>query len=538
MLSRIAIFLFLFPLSIFAQEEVIQIGILPSEFGEGMPLHQFEEFEKNVIQYLDQIPRFEVLKRPGDYEEMDWMWDIQSRTDQIIQVGNNTNTNYLLQLVFGDTEWTNNESVAFTQSRTATLWITLNLYNVTNGSLEKSTTLMASAGTRGSDGIYTSPVNTAQKKLWGKTKNQLQNLFPLDISIIKMEEQTDTESTFVSINAGKFHGIQTGDQFKIFHEKKYIVRGVAKQRHITEGTISVEKTNTHTALCKVTKGGSDIIKLLESNTTLKCKTNKVTSNEQQLSLGVLLLEPKDVDEFDARKVSRHIETSLYKTNRFKIVTRQLLNAINLERETQKENIGQIAIEQGKAIGANYIAWGTVNSFRKGIIRKRDKNGAPTNQTYTNTSITYTIKIIDVKTGVIKATDTFKGSLNGVDHHIRNFIRTEFPYEFSILEVLKKKGNKKAKLVLLDGGFQQGLKKGVILDVFESSEENVGGQILKREVKIGNLMLRKLDTSGDFSVASIYKGKKEILKKMNSNVNLVCKIPKKMRIFGLEYEYEY
>lgn len=255
-------------------------------------------------------------------------------------------------------------------------------------------------------------------------------------------------------------------------------------------------------------------------------------------LGVQPFEVKIDDAFKARGISRKIETALYKTNRFNILTRQLLEAIDVERETQKNNLDKIVIEQGRAIGADYIARGEITGLAKNTVRAVDENGQPTNKRFTQTKVSYTIKIIAVETGVLVSQDTYVGSVNEIDHHIRNFVRKTFPYEFTILETYKKKKGKPSNKVLLDGGFKEGLYPNVMLEVFEVTEENVDGQILKREVKVGIVYVNKLDTSGHFSLGMIGQGKKEILSKLQAGVPLVCKIPKSFRIFGLKYEYEF
>lgn len=256
------------------------------------------------------------------------------------------------------------------------------------------------------------------------------------------------------------------------------------------------------------------------------------------SLAVMPFEAYNVSDIEAQKVSRYVEISMLKTNRFEMVTRQLAAQIEQAREELKTNVDLKVVDQGKAIGADYIVTGTVSGFSKGIQRSKDRKGNPTNQIYTSTQIIYTIKIIEVKTGIIEASDKYSGSLNGIDHHIRNFVRVEFPYDFTILEVLKKKGEKNSKFVLLDGGFLQGLKPGVLLEVFEVSIETFDGRSMRREVKVGDLALRKLDTSGNFSKCVISKGKKTIFKKLEAGIPLICKIPKTFRLFGMKFEYEY
>ena len=262
------------------------------------------------------------------------------------------------------------------------------------------------------------------------------------------------------------------------------------------------------------------------------------------SMGMLSFEAKGVTTEEAKKVSTFIEAGLYNSKRFQIVTRQLVAAIKQEREQQKTNLNNDFIKQGIAVGADYILKGEVTSFRKKVnkqVQTDSINGKAVDRVlkiYTSTYVQYDVKVIDVKTGVIAATNNYRGSLNGIEHHIKNFIRLEFPYTFRILEVLKKKGSKKAKHLLVDGGFKQGLTSGVYINVFELTEENIAGQKVVREVEVGNLQVRAVDFSGNFSKCLIFRGKKDIYERIEKNAKLICKIPKSHRLFGMDIEYTY
>lgn len=270
----------------------------------------------------------------------------------------------------------------------------------------------------------------------------------------------------------------------------------------------------------------------------------VAQDEGIPSVGMLTFEAKGVSTEEAQKVSNYIEAGLYKSNRFQIVTRQLVAAINAEREQQKTVLDNDIIKQGIAVGADYILKGEVTKFYKKTHQQTQKDTTAgvvidrVLKVYTSTYVQYDVKVVDVKTGVIAATDNYRGSLNGIEHHIKNFIRLEFPYTFRILEVLKKKGSKKAKHVLVDGGFKQGLTAGVYINVFELIEENIAGQKVVREVEIGNLQVRAVDFSGNFSKCLIFKGKKEVYSRIENNAKLICKIPKSHRLFGMDIEYTY
>lgn len=273
------------------------------------------------------------------------------------------------------------------------------------------------------------------------------------------------------------------------------------------------------------------------------------TNAQQEAIpvvGVLGFTANGVEKDQAQQVSSKIETAIYNSKRFNLVTRRFLAAIETERERSKEdiNLDRVAIEQGKAIGAQYIVKGEVTHFDRNTRQKVKRSSSTVSsqraipQIYTNTSVSFTLEIVEVKTGIIKATDSYVGSLNQLETHVKRFVRKEFPYSFTVLEVLKKKGDKKAKAVLIDGGFKQGLYYSIMLDVFEIIPENIGTQTVNREVEIGKMYVRAVDFSGNFAKCTVQKGKKTIFKKLEEGKIIVCRVPKNFKLFGLKFEYDY
>lgn len=252
------------------------------------------------------------------------------------------------------------------------------------------------------------------------------------------------------------------------------------------------------------------------------------------TLGILKLIPSDVGIEEAEQVSNRIEIAFFNSNRFQIVTRQILEAIEAERERNKDavNLDDMAIQQGIAIGANYIL--------KGKVTRYDRNTQQTNSTrttsrqisppkiYTSTFVHFSLQIVEVKSGVIKAGGSYKGSLNKVDHFVKNFIRKEFPLRLTILEVLKEKEEKKKTSVLLDAGFNQGLDNSTVLNVYEVIPETFEGQTINRKVPIGRIYVKAVDFSGNFSQCVIAKGRKTIVRKLEEGKTLICKISKKQR----------
>lgn len=270
----------------------------------------------------------------------------------------------------------------------------------------------------------------------------------------------------------------------------------------------------------------------------------IAQDEGTPALGILKLIPSNVEIEEAENVSNKIEIAFFNSNRFQIVTRQILEAIEKERERSKDavNLNDLAIQQGIAIGANYILKGKVTRYDRNT-RQSTSNRTTSQQPsppkiYTSTLVHFSIQIVEVKSGVIKAGATYKGSLNRIDHFAKNFIRKEFPFRLTVLEHLKEKEEKKKTSVLLDGGFKQGLYNSVLLNVFEEIPETFEGITICREVLIGKMYVEAVDFSGNFSQCIIKKGRKPILKKLEEGKTLICKVPKKLRFMGIKYEYNY
>lgn len=266
----------------FAQNDVIKLGILPSTYGDGMPLAEFAEFEKNVIKRLKKIERYEIVRDQTSFEGV----NIKSengvlKIDQII-LADKIAVKYLLQIVFGDTDWTSSTSASQTPyGHSATVWMTLNVYDVASGVLKNSITLTADTadglkekrGIRGTPSPFKNAVSNAQKGLWKKTTQALKTLLPLDLEVVDILKEEEGKAYIIRINGGKFHGLQPKESIYVFYEKEYIVRGKPTMRFVEVAKISLEKIEKKTSIAKVRNGQKAIIKALEDGKKLKCILN-------------------------------------------------------------------------------------------------------------------------------------------------------------------------------------------------------------------------------------------------------------------------
>ena len=247
-----------------------------------MPMAEFAEFEKNVITRLKRIERYEIVRDQASFEDV----SIKSengvlKIDDII-LSEKIAVKYLLQIVFGDTDWSSNTSTssneAIAYGHSATVWMTLNIYDVATGVLENSITLTADTadglrakrGIRGSPNPYKNAVSNAQKGLWSKTTRALKTLLPLNLEVIEVVKNENSKAQAILINGGKFHGLQPKESIYVYYEKEYIVRGKPTMRFVEVAKISLEEVEGKTSIAKVRKGQKAIITALEDGKKLKC----------------------------------------------------------------------------------------------------------------------------------------------------------------------------------------------------------------------------------------------------------------------------
>lgn len=261
---------------------------------------------------------------------------------------------------------------------------------------------------------------------------------------------------------------------------------------------------------------------------------------EEFSIGVLEFEANGVTEKQAKSISKQFEVAVFNSNRFQIVTRQFLEAVRAKREEDKhiKDLDKMAIEQGKAVGADFIIRGVVTAYERKQTSGRKNTVTEFTPEYENTHVEFNFDVVDVETGIIATSGLYEGAINGVDIHIRNFIRREFPYTFRVLEIMNHDGVKKSFSVLVDGGFNQGLIYNTKVNVYEIIAEDVGGKIINREVELGKMRVEAVDYSGDFSKCYIRKGRNTIIKKIKEGKNIVCRVPRSTKILWEEYDYNY
>lgn len=242
----------------------------------------------------------------------------------------------------------------------------------------------------------------------------------------------------------------------------------------------------------------------------------------------------------ADNLTETILNTVVNTRRFKVVDRTNFDAIFTEENFQKgENFidGEV-VEQGKKMGAEYIIAGSLSNYAISKLYTTDSKGNKKFSGYKG-DISFALKIIDVKTGEIIATETFKSNsgkslliysktfnnkseavnaaIQNSEEDIDEFIEKYFPALMKIYEISDAKGSK-AKEVVITGGTAKGLIDGQILKVVEISKVDIDGQTVERKKEIGWLKISSVNDE-HFSTCKVTDGHSLIKEKFDNNANI-------------------
>ena len=220
------------------------------------------------------------------------------------------------------------------------------------------------------------------------------------------------------------------------------------------------------------------------------------------------------------------------TKRFSLVEREKMEQVRGEKQLQQNEDfidGQV-IEQSKSLGAQYIVTGNVSKAQEETSQVRAPiAGSITSRT---ADVAFSIKVIDVTTGEIVATNSFVSSGRGknsfedavdkVKPDIEQFIRDNFKVTGSIASVEEKNAAGDAVKVLLACGSSIGMKPGCAFKVYEAKELTVNGKKLTRKVALGRIVVNKVEDE-NFSVCDVTEGGAAIAQKLSANAKVKCEI---------------
>lgn len=255
----------------------------------------------------------------------------------------------------------------------------------------------------------------------------------------------------------------------------------------------------------------------------------------------------------AKDLTEMIQTEIFKTRKFNLVDRTSFEVIYTEANLQKgEDFmeGQV-VEQGKKDGAEYIITGRLNNVSaEKMFGNNDMTGNQKRKRreflgYSG-KVQFTLKIIDVATGRLKATVNLQGqsgnrvitsipgkgklmqaagvlpqsesdaiqkaiqnSLKGVSR----FIRDNFPSLYKILKISNSKKDRAMEVVIIAGS-SASVRERQRLNVVEIFEVEHEGRVLERKEVVGEIRIISIDDS-NFSTCKVLAGHREIKQKMET-----------------------
>jgi hypothetical protein len=228
-----------------------------------------------------------------------------------------------------------------------------------------------------------------------------------------------------------------------------------------------------------------------------------------------------------------VSDAFLNAKRFTLVEREKMALIKGEKKNQQSEdyIDGQTVEQSKSMGASYIVTGNVTeaSFEE---QNQSLGYGGLSIPSRKAVISFNIKVIDVSTGEIMASERFsseaKGkngfddALNIIKPNIEKFIKGNFKITISIANIEEKNATNEATKVLISGGTGIGLKPQSVLKVFELTTLTVDGRKISRRKEIAQIMVENVEDE-NFSICKVISGGATITTRTEAGANLKCEI---------------
>ncbi len=229
-------------------------------------------------------------------------------------------------------------------------------------------------------------------------------------------------------------------------------------------------------------------------------------------------------------------SAINKDYRILRVDRDVANAVEWEREYQKSEdfIDGKIVEQGKAIGANYVMEGyydtsikeltiSIYDMSNGALKGSvvaEKSNNSTKQKRKGTLDLLTMRIAYDSPG--KTPDLTPAEIQA---NVKKLLDKCFPRKgWAVIRPLKEKKNK-IKELLIAAGSRMGLKRRTLIEIVAINTEEVDGVKIDRFESIGWGTVSRVE-DGNFSILKIGAGQKNIKKYLDSGQKIRCRILRK------------
>ncbi len=234
-------------------------------------------------------------------------------------------------------------------------------------------------------------------------------------------------------------------------------------------------------------------------------------------------------------------------NRFKVLEREQLKAIEEERQRQKSDsyIDATIAEQGKALGADYMVIGEVQGYDifDSFIPAMDKDPAGR---LVKITLLMNARVIATATGevvfihqqqlmqraeFVEKSPGFKQLLSQIEpdlvdklakryeNYANGFLCQALPPDIQILELAKTSGKKASNVTI---GTTAALRDNTILEVYREEMVEVDGEEIARKISVGELVFEKMEGE-KIGHCDVRDGGKEILSLFNSGTKLKCAV---------------
>lgn len=278
----------------------------------------------------------------------------------------------------------------------------------------------------------------------------------------------------------------------------------------------------------------------------------VPSNEDHFTIGILPLTSSNISQTYISIFQASVSKTFAEKNRFTVVDRTKLDEIIKERKLQKQEDfmnSSFLAEQSKSIGAQYLVSGNLSQLttQSGTENRMDYfTNKTTTVNVTTASVTISLQIIDVSTGMVKASRTFSqtiktqttdqqiainNTIGPLEKNYNAWVNEVFPVPMKIIKIESYTKKGLPEKVFIKGGSDMNLNKDKSIIFSQSSELivfinetlNVDGKEYKREIPIGKIKIDQVQ--GEFSICKVTSGAEEIKKKLEEGKTLLLKINK-------------
>lgn len=225
-----------------------------------------------------------------------------------------------------------------------------------------------------------------------------------------------------------------------------------------------------------------------------------------------------------------VSDAFLETKRFTLVEREKMQLLKNEKNQQQteDYIDGSVVEQTKSMGASYVVTG--NIMDAGL--KEKLSGA---SEWLGTAIAerkgvanFNLKVINVETGEIIASEKFSATEKGKDGFdkaldiikpkIKEFIKNNFKTTINVASVEDKTNSK----ILIAGGSSLGLAIGINLKIYEEAVYNIDGKKTVRKKELGKGIVEKVEDES-FSICKITVNAPEIISKIENGTKIKCEV---------------